>query len=299
MTSSIPNVLTLPSNACLDLYPDNVIGRYTVKLPHPLELEGDHEVALTGMVYPISWYNFPQGRVYSLSIKVIHTADHVREDGPESHEDEVEEGDIVNRDAEEEGEDEGQPARLHYNRKVVLRPGHYGSPDKVMDILNAKAVPSGVRFIYSSITQRVTVKTVTGRPSTILSVELVLSPDLAYKLGWPDVEQGLVLAHQSSRIVSPGVMNLEEVEVLYVNCDLASPSHVVGSSLVPLLKTVAVKGQYGAAVQFEPMVLDWIPVRHRRITTASVLITDSTGRLVPFERGRCSVKVHLRRRVAP
>ena len=295
MTSSIPNVLTLPSNACLDLYPDNVIGRYTVKLPHPLELEGDHEVALTGMVYPISWYNFPQGRNYSLSIKVHHTADHVEAEVPESDHDDDDHG-PVSRDAEEE--EELEPHRLHYNRKVLLRAGHYGSPEKVMNILNAKAVPAGVRFIYSPITQRITIKPVTGRPPTLLSTELVLSPDLAYKLGWPDVEQSFVLVDQGSRIVSPGVMNLEEVEVLYVNCDLASPSHVVGSSLVPLLKTVAVKGHYGAAVQFEPTVLDWIPVRHRRITTASVLITDSTGRLVPFERGRCSVKVHLRRRVA-
>ena len=292
----------------MDLYPDNVVGRYKVKLPYPLELENDHQVALAGLVYPVSWYNFPDGRHYSVSIKVRRTRpagyapeeEAAAEDGESGGggggDDDDDNEDVSVEEGEEEDESDDEDVRS-YSRKIVLRPGHYATPDKVMDLLNTKSETTMIRFTYSPVTQKVNVKMRSYDAAWVsYRVEVVVSADLAYKLGWPDRELTFTFTGNDARVTSPGVMNLLEVEVLYVNCDMASASHVVGSSLVPLLKTVAVHGKYGHTTQFEPRVLDWFPVRHNRVTTVEVLITDSTGRLVPFERGRCSGKLHLRRR---
>jgi hypothetical protein len=50
--------VTLPSDACLGLYPDNKANNYVTKLNRPLELSGgDWEVALVDVHYPFNWHN--------------------------------------------------------------------------------------------------------------------------------------------------------------------------------------------------------------------------------------------------
>ena len=48
-------ILTLPSDACMDLFPGNTQANYTTKLPHPIELSGRFEVALLSLIYPHTW----------------------------------------------------------------------------------------------------------------------------------------------------------------------------------------------------------------------------------------------------
>jgi len=49
--------LTLPSNSSMDCYPSNPAAQFTTKLPHPLSLEGDWEVALTEISVPDMFHN--------------------------------------------------------------------------------------------------------------------------------------------------------------------------------------------------------------------------------------------------
>ena len=48
--------LTLPSNAFLEIFPDNQTTEYRVKLPQPVELDGNWEVGLYSIFYPNTWY---------------------------------------------------------------------------------------------------------------------------------------------------------------------------------------------------------------------------------------------------
>ncbi len=48
--------LTLPSNASLDIFPDNKTTSYRVKLPQNIDLEGSWEVGLYSISYPNTWY---------------------------------------------------------------------------------------------------------------------------------------------------------------------------------------------------------------------------------------------------
>jgi len=50
--------LTLPSNASMNLFPDNTAAQYTIKLPRPITLDGgDWEVALTELSVPAIFEN--------------------------------------------------------------------------------------------------------------------------------------------------------------------------------------------------------------------------------------------------
>ena len=47
--------VTLPSNASMDIYPENTMTRYTTKLKTPLQLEGKFQVGLAEIMYPVNW----------------------------------------------------------------------------------------------------------------------------------------------------------------------------------------------------------------------------------------------------
>ena len=49
--------VTLPSNACHDIFPDNNSSNYTITLSCPIELQGAYEVALAEIMYCQTWNN--------------------------------------------------------------------------------------------------------------------------------------------------------------------------------------------------------------------------------------------------
>ena len=58
--------LTLPSNASMDVFPDNKIGSYHVKFLQTFYLNGEWEVGLYSISYPSTWYTlqFQQNHIY-------------------------------------------------------------------------------------------------------------------------------------------------------------------------------------------------------------------------------------------
>ena len=48
--------VTLPSNASMDIFPNNALAEYKVKLPSHLSLEGNWEVGLASITFPRTWY---------------------------------------------------------------------------------------------------------------------------------------------------------------------------------------------------------------------------------------------------
>ncbi|KAJ8048251.1 hypothetical protein HOLleu_00494 [Holothuria leucospilota] len=57
--------VTLPSNSSPEVYPDNTLTHFRVKLPQPITLEGQWEVGLAEIVYPHQWYNLDEESTYS------------------------------------------------------------------------------------------------------------------------------------------------------------------------------------------------------------------------------------------
>ena len=58
--------LTLPSNASMDVFPDNKIGSYHVRFPQTIDLNGEWEVGLYSISDSNTWYTlqFKQNHIY-------------------------------------------------------------------------------------------------------------------------------------------------------------------------------------------------------------------------------------------
>lgn len=76
--------VTLPSNACHNIFPNNSSSEYTTVLSTPIELQGPYEVALAEITYCHTWNNIDDtqcsfeftkgqdGRLYHETLKIPH-----------------------------------------------------------------------------------------------------------------------------------------------------------------------------------------------------------------------------------
>jgi hypothetical protein len=55
--------LALPSNASLDVFPNNKTSDYHVQVPQSIELDGNWEVGLYSISYPNTWYTLRNSNV--------------------------------------------------------------------------------------------------------------------------------------------------------------------------------------------------------------------------------------------
>ena len=56
--------MALPSNASMDLFPDNSPGNYTTRLPRTYNLTKDYEVGLAEVIFSRSFFNIDEGEVW-------------------------------------------------------------------------------------------------------------------------------------------------------------------------------------------------------------------------------------------
>jgi len=102
--------LTLPSNASMQLYPNNTAAQYTIKLPRSINLDGgDWEVALTELSVPSIFDNVVSGTCY------IKLTDHVNM--------------IVNN--------------------YIVEPGHYNEAS-LLKYLNHRVANNGILFVIEN-----------------------------------------------------------------------------------------------------------------------------------------------------
>ena len=249
-------VISLPSNSSMHLYPENKISHYRVEFPKVLEFK-DGE-------YEVGLASFAYPRTwFNFSPAGVYEITYVLEDG--------------------------EP------QISALLPGHYEDITSVLrELRNTRGrFHNLIDFLYTDVMEKSIFRFDSQLEGSRLSIKL--SPDLGRKLGWPHQDVELV-GSGGSTIFSPGVVRIDELDVIYVNCDLARDDHVVGHVMQPLLQTISVKGSHGDMITYEPQNISWLPLRKSNFASTEVMICDGQGRLVPFERGTSIVQVHIRRR---
>ena len=65
--------LTLPSEASMNVFPNNTLSIYITRLPRPIELMGRWEVGLVEIQYPHTWYNVSEDAYWRFIIGKLRT----------------------------------------------------------------------------------------------------------------------------------------------------------------------------------------------------------------------------------
>ena len=85
-----------------------------------------------------------------------------------------------------------------------------------------------------------------------------------------------------AKVADSGVDMLQGFNSIYVYIDVVEP-HVVGDSLVSLLRIVPIQGEQTISKHFNHV--PYFPLLRKEFGTIEIIIRDDTGHAVPFERG--------------
>jgi len=261
MLTSAQFYVTLPSNASMTVYPDNTVTEYSTKLPFPLELDGQWEVGLAEMTYPITWYNVEREEC-RLELQFA-SADLFRGNSmlfvPEGR----------YETARELVEETRRMVHKHFRKMAKVRNNTLLKPE---DFLNDG---------FNDRTQKVTIQA-TG-------CDVVMSDKLADLLGF----ESRIL--RQDKVEGTSAVDLNRgYNSLLVYCNVMVDS-IVGDVRAPLLRTVNVKGRYGDSVReifTKPL---YVPVRRNRFDTIEISIKGETGRPVSFNSGSSCMTLHFKR----
>lgn len=185
-------------------------------------------------------------------------------------------------------------------KRVILPPGQYDTPEQLIGALNQlftpRRVPYGVEtrpsvrvktlkdvdFSYHAITQKVTL-TIRTR------IQLKLSPILKLMLGMKEshLSSG---THEGMHVVDVN----QGFYSLYVYCNIIEP-RPVGDSEVPLLRIVPIEGKSGQMITKTYEHIQYIPLLQKHLRAIEINIRKDTGENVPFELGKSVITLHFRK----
>ncbi len=181
----------------------------------------------------------------------------------------------------------------HYGETVTdayFEDGYYDSPEELVKTLNGDT-PGRVKFGYEPVTQKI-VAHMKG------DTKFALYGDLHDILGFGtgDSRTSIESSARSMFVRAYSIVDLRRgFESLYVYSSIVEP-RIVGDKIAPLLRIVPITGRHGEMVAARFDHVQYMPVLSREFEAVEIEIRADTGRPVPFERGKVTVTLHLRRR---
>ena len=254
--------ITLPSNASLDVYPNNTLTKYAVQLPRTLYVKDRYEVALAEIMYPVSWQTLLHSRDYTVKIinMISETVDFV------------------------------YLPKLHYhNSDVLVRAINH----TVRRYYDSKGLEN--RTAYLDLTNYSEIVTFKAKYGYGLEFSFALQDILGFTKDKVLVRDGEVGTYE---IEADYPCNLNKsFHAMYVYCNICKPQ-IVGDIYAPLLRTVAVKGKRNEHITISYNTPHYIPLGVREISEIEIDIRDDTGNKVPFTTGKVVCKLHFRQNEA-
>lgn len=278
--------VTLPSDKS---HVGNSLHTYRVQLPETVHLEGVWEVALSQIVYPVTYHT------------LYDTSFHFR-----TWLDKKQKPLLI-------GSRTNPKAAFKRLGSATLEPNHYSDAGVVVENLNhvyrdfydkflwskndtpnprAREVThlmtewrKHINFSYNKKSQRVTVELDDAVKY------LLLEEGLSYALGF---ETGL-FKRAGSHVAKypPDVMGA--VRNLWVYLDIIQPQ-LVGGVRTPLLKILPISGRYPEETVLDINTLEFVPLLVNDFDSLKIHIKDFKGRPVQFMFGSVIVKLYFRRR---
>ena len=294
MESSSSFFITLPSNSCHDIYPDNKASEYKVKLVKPIHLNHQYEVALAQIQFPHTWETLRKDSNH-FSYEVFETTP-----------------------------DEFFIPTIP-RQELSIPAGYYSTlmdykGDKSKAFLNSlqqafdkKERARGVEdtnivFDYNTHINKVEI---TVKNNYILHLSNAIAQVLGFEIYTNDKVSTNEYAHRMSIVdkhqcfeYKPSYNNFKYTATyapdldrgfysLYVYCNLCSPQFV-GDSYVPLLRIVPNAGDPNSMVTLDIDNPHYVPVNVRSFDNVEINIKNDVDELVAFETGKVICKLHFR-----
>ena len=275
--------ITLASDSSIDIFPQNQIGSFRVKLPRKIFLDRQrHQLGLKYLSYPMRTNNVQNGKI---SVSFV---------------------DATNW---------GHPS-IQFDTEIET--GYYKNPIDLVAKLNEelKRIPSkfaekyrpiaengihmdsgAISVLYSEHTEKLSI----WMPENeYYVVSLRMSKELFVKLGL-GLEQDVRLVNgDCCRFFQIPKFGEHTVDLdaglgsIFVYTDIIEADRTVGHRLVPLLAIAPVTGSHGQQIYFEPRIIEYCTPRYDVIDEVQVELTGDTGQVLKFTSGKVYLTLHIK-----
>lgn len=252
--------LTLPSNTGHNKH----AASFRITLPKRIQLSGEWEVALSELIFPHAWFNVraPDNIFY-----VLWRSD-------------------------QEG---SAPISEHMTLRCSIPEGYYHHVNDLFKIMEERMKKQHswlpdvlpIKFIFEKILNRVTITL--EEPA----MDIQLSNGLAYMLGY-DAENFHDISDDPGIAPHPPDLRAGVVSI-YVYSDLVEHT-IVGDTVAPLLRAVAIQSNFGDIVEKTFQVPHYVPLLKKDFDSIEIEIKTDQNRLLDIQFGKTIVKLHFRRR---
>lgn len=256
--------ITLISNAekSFYLYPTNTVANFTTQLYQPFSLEGDWEIALTEIIFPISFYSVEKDK-FGIMIQ---------------NKEQIVPNLVITETA------DGKQF-LDGNSINFLPHGNYKTIQQLINAIHS--IPEVAEAKFKLIHHELTgyVEAINKGSCTV-----TFTKDLARALGFTPFAK-----YTNGYGTNPANLHINIPQQVFVYCDIAEPQFV-GDGASKLLRNVGIPDvtKFGEIYTKTYSNPHYIPILKKNFSSIEVQLKSSTDEFVPFQFGPSSVKVHIR-----
>lgn len=263
-----------PSNACMNVFPDNKPQHYKIQLEHPYHLSGNWQVALHSIAYPNNWFNIKETK-FGVYIQTTITAPH---------------------------------SKIYV--ESTFPKGQYKSINELLEKLNShlndlvktnsEKVGATFAYTFSANKNYFQFKETESLPKKIKlqaeyennSIETLQNAGLFGILGFDNTTQ--LSLKDGTKAKFQAALGLH-FPCLYVYAPNLIQGVGVGETMAPLLATVPITGKIGEIAFVEPSNLVFIDLIQNYIKMIEIVIKDDRGEDVDFIAGKVNILLLFRR----
>lgn len=254
--------LTLPSNTGYNKH----AASFRVLLPRRIQLQGEWEVALSELIYPHTWYN-------------VRAPDNIFY--------------VILKD---KNDGIAPVPQSEITLRCTIPEGYYNTATDLMQMMETRMReqhpsilpdPLPVMFSYNTVLNRVSISL--KHPA----IDIQLSKAVAYMLGY-DGDNFADVSYDPGVAEHPPDLRAGVVSI-YIYTDVVEHT-IVGDTVAPLLRAVAVQSNFGDIVEKVFQVPHYMPVLKKDFDSIEIEIKTDQNKPLELQFGKTVVKLHFRRR---
>ena len=293
--------LTLTSDASLDVFADNKIGQFRVKLPKKIYLDRSrHQIGLKYISFPHKTYNIEDG---TFSV-IVHKLDLDDTIWPIQFNTKIPSGYYKN------------PNTLKIALNKAIKDIIAQNTESYRAVKRAGVTLRNLRFEYYSNSEKMTLE---HNPDEENAGEYYifvrLSYELLVKLGRfssGDLDNSVLSGESRRNLILPTPVDdpdsQDQIEhtvdlssgqnAVFVYSDVIENNRPIGNTLSPLLSIVPFEGVHGTQLHYEPTNIEYCEPRFDEIDEISIQLLFDTGERIKFTGGKVYVTLHIKDKYA-